>query len=479
VNRGDRVALLSFNCHRLLEAYYGVVQMGAILMPINIRLSRQEIAFILNDAEANILFFDREFLSLVESLRPDLRTVRQFVCLQAGEQPAWALEKSYDELLAERPPDDLPELDIDEDDVAELFYTSGTTGDPKGVMLSHRNLYLNATSIMAVLYGDDQDVQLHTIPLFHVNGWGTPHSLTCIGGTHVMLRRFDLAQVLTLIQKERVTRFCLVPTMANALLHYPDLDKYDLSSITMINLGGAAPSVELVQAMQERFGCEVFTGYGLTETSPILTLAVLKGYMKTLPPEEKYRRQAMTGIEVPGVELLVVDSQGYDVPNDGQHIGEIVVRADVVMKGYWRRPEETAKVIRNGWFHTGDMATIDEEGYVLIVDRKKDLIISGGENIASIEIEKVLDSHPAVFECAVIPVPDDRWGEAPKALVVLKENQTVSEEELIAYCRSRLASFKVPKSIEFMDGLPKGGTGKILKKELRERYWQGYQKRVH
>jgi fatty-acyl-CoA synthase len=267
--------------------------------------------------------------------------------------------------------------------------------------------------------------------------------------------------------------------MANALLHVPDFDQYDLSSLVMINLGGAAPSVELVQAMQERFGCEVFTGYGLSETTPVLTMARLKAHLKDLPPDERYRRQAMTGLELPGVDLRVVDEEGRDVPNDGEHLGEIIVRSDVVMKGYWRQPEETARVIRHGWFHTGDIATIDEEHYVLIVDRKKDLIISGGENISSIEVEKALASHPAVFECAVVPVPDEKWGEVPHAFVVLKPDQQLSAAELLNYCRSRLAHFKVPKSVDFTSELPKSGTGKILKRQLKEHYWRGYDRRIH
>jgi fatty-acyl-CoA synthase len=478
IKRGDRVAFLSYNCHRLLEAYYGVVQIGAILLPLNIRLAPGELEFILNDAEAAALFLDPDFLPLVESFRKGLKTVEHFVMLGDSADADW-LVPSYDDLLAAASPEEPSDVDIDEDDVAELFYTSGTTGHPKGVMLSHRNIYLNAMSVLATLPGNDSDVQLHTIPLFHVNGWGAPQTLTCIGATHVMLRRFDPAHVLDLIQKERVTRFCLVPTMASALLHYPDVDKYDLSSLKMINLGGAAASVELVQAMHDRFSCEVFCGYGLTETSPILTLSVLKGSLRSEPALERYRRQAMTGLEVPGVDLRVVDEQGHDVANDGRQIGEIIVRADVVMKGYWRRPEETAQVIRDGWFHTGDMATIDKENYVLIVDRKKDIIISGGENISSIEIEKVLSSHPAVFECAVIPAPDEHWGEVPLALVVLKPGRQASEEELIDYCRSRLAHFKAPRSVGFRTDLPKGGTGKILKRQLKEECWRHYQKRMN
>lgn len=481
VRPGDRVAFLSYNCHRLLEAYYGVVQMGAILQPLNIRLSARELAFILNDAEASVLFLDPEFIELVERFRSELRTVKMFIALDEGQEEKWLFGASYENLLTNAAGEP-PVHEIDEDDVAELFYTSGTTGDPKGVMLTHRNIYLHTLSVLAAYPAKENEpeiIQLHTIPLFHVNGWGTPQTVTCVGGKHVMLKRFDPATVLQLIERERVTRFSLVPTMANALLNFPDLEKYDCSSVVSINLGGAAPTVEMVKALEEQFDCEAFAGYGLTETSPVLTLSVLKSTLRHLPPEEQLRRKAMTGLPIPGVELRVVDERGRDIPHDGRHMGEIIVRSGTVMKGYWRRPEDTARVIKDGWFYTGDMATIDEEGYVLIVDRKKDIIISGGENISSIEVEKVIASHPAVFECAVIPVPDDRWGEVPQALVVVKPGHQLSERELIEYCRARLAHFKVPKSVEFRPSLPKGGTGKILKRELKEEYWRGHERRVH
>jgi fatty-acyl-CoA synthase len=345
--------------------------------------------------------------------------------------------------------------------------------------MTHRNLYLHAMQVMAGLGIKDSIVQLHTIPLFHVNGWGTPHSVTCIGGRHVVVKKFDPKQVLELVQRERVTHFSMVPTMAMALINHPELRGYDLSSLEFVQIGGAASPIDLIREVEQHMGCPCYAGYGLTETTPVLTVAFLKDHLKNLPDEERWKRQAMTGYPIPGVELSIVDPGDNHLPHDGQTPGEIVVRADNVMAGYWKRPEETAEVMRNGWFHTGDMAVIDEEGYFLIVDRKKDIIISGGENISSIEVEKAVYSHPAVFECAVIAIPDDRWGEVPRALVVLKPGEAVSEKDLIDYCRTRLPGFKVPKSVEFFDSLPKGGTGKILKKELRERYWRGYEKRVH
>jgi fatty-acyl-CoA synthase len=281
------------------------------------------------------------------------------------------------------------------------------------------------------------------------------------------------------VQKEKVTHFAMVPTMATALINHPALGNYDLSSLRFVSIGGAASPPDLIREIEQKLGCRAYSGYGLTETTPVLTQSFIKDHLKETPDEARWARQAMTGYPLPGIEVSIVDANDNHLPRDGQSVGEIVVRADNVMHGYWKQPEDTARVMRGGWFHTGDMAVIDEEGYFLIVDRKKDIIISGGENIASIEIEKAIFSHPAVLECAVVAVPDERWGEVPKALVVVKPDQELTDQQLIEHCRTKLPGFKVPKSVEFFDSLPKGGTGKILKKELRERYWEGYTKRVH
>lgn len=473
----DRTAFLSTNCHRLLEAYYGVVQAGGILVPLNIRLRPEDFAFILNDCEVKILCLEREFLPAIDRIREQVPSLGHVLILDGDRDAGDA--RAYEPLLARMPGAPPPPPPLDDRDTAEIFYTSGTTGRPKGVMLSHRNLYLHAFSAQAALQYRDDDIQLHTIPLFHVNGWGTPQFLTLAGGTHVILKKFDPARVYDLVRRERVTRFFLVPTMATALLNHPWAEGDPIETMRLILVGGSAPHPGLIRRLEERFRCACYGGYGLSETTPVLTLAIPKAHLRSADPSDRAIRQAMTGVEVPGVHVRVVDEEGRNVPRDGKHVGEIVVQSNVVMAGYWNRPEETAAVIRDGWFHTGDMAVWDAENYLLIVDRQKDLIISGGENISSVEIEKVLYLHPAVLECAVVAVPDDRWGEVPKALVVLKEGARATAEEILAHCGGHLAGFKVPKSVEFVESLPKSGTGKVLKREIRERYWAGRSRRVN
>ena len=363
-------------------------------------------------------------------------------------------------------------MEFDEDAVAEIFYTSGTSADPKGVMLTHRNIYLQALSSALTHESSADSVHLHTIPLFHANGWGAAHTVTLRGAKHVMIPRFDPAEIFRLIERESVQSLSAVPAMAIALVNFPEFRKYDLRSLKWLNLGGAASSPSLVQEVEEKFGCTCFAGYGLTETAPTLSTSRMKPGLGW-EGEHRFAGQAMAGFAILGVELRVVDEADHDVARDGTAVGEVIARGDNIMKGYWKQPEATAEAMRGGWFHTGDMATWNEEGYVLIVDRKKDIIVSGGENISSLEVEKKLLAHPAVLEVAVIPVPDEKWGEVPKALVVLKSGAQVNGSELIDFCRSRLAHYKCPHSVEFRDNLPKTGTGKILKRDLRKKYWQG------
>ncbi len=479
VKKGDRVAYLSFNCHRLLEGYYGVPQIGAILLALNIRLSPEELAYILNDATPRVLFFDPELIPLVEALRPHVQMEIQCISLH-GVKPAWALNACYDELLSASEPAVIDFREIDENSVAELFYTSGTTAYPKGVMLTHRNLYLHAFYTALGIQACDRDVHLYTVPLFHVNSWGAPHIFTLAGGRHVMLRKFDPSMVLELTQRDGVTRLHMVPAMAIAMLNHPDFPRYNLTSLNRLMLGGAPANPALLREIKKKIpNCTGCSGYGLTETSPVVSISHIKEYLEDDSEEENLSRKATAGLALAGNEIRVVDFDGRDVSPDRKQVGEVVVRSDVVMEGYWRQPEATAAAIRDGWFHTGDLATIDEEGYILIVDRAKDMILTGGENVASAEIERVLYQHPAVLECAVIAIPDERWGEVAKAVITLKAGHQPSETEIMEHCRKHLGGFKVPKLIEFVDALPKGGTGKILKKVLREKSWEGHERRVH
>jgi fatty-acyl-CoA synthase len=382
-------------------------------------------------------------------------------------------------MLAAAKPERTDIMQFDENSIAELFYTSGSTGTPKGVMLSHRTLYLHALSV-ATCYRDPATVvDLHTIPLFHANGWGRPQTSTMLGVKQVMVRRFDPPAVLQLIQEHRATDMSLVPTMANALLNVPNLGDYDLSSTRNIMIGGAASSPELIARMEQVFKCNCYAGYGLTETAPVLTTANPKPGMEFSSEEERLRRRAMAGWPVPGVELRVVDPNGNDVAQDMQAIGEVLVRGDQVMSGYYRDPLGTAAVMTDNWFHSGDMAVWDDNGFIHIVDRKKEIIISGGENISSIEVEKAIFAHPEVFECAVVAAPDDKWGEVPAAIVVRKPGSNLTSEQLCDFLQGRIGKFKMPRLIEFSDEpLPKTGTGKIRKLVLREKYWSGKTRRV-
>jgi fatty-acyl-CoA synthase len=473
---GDRIACMAFNSMALLEAYFGVLAAGCVLLPVNIRLRPAEMAYILNDAAVSQVLIDVEFATAWREIEPALNQKPELVWI--GTVPEDRQEDEYEDMLETSAGRQPPALEIDENAVAELFYTSGTTGRPKGVMLTHRNLYLHALSTLACLHADDGDIHLHTIPLFHVNGWGTPQALTAVGGTHVLLRRFDPPEVLRLIEEERVTRFFAVPTMLTLILNEPSIKSRDLSSLRLINTGGSSTPPDMVRRAEEAFGCRVFGGYGLSETSPVITLAQTKHHLRAEPEDQRRRHQASAGVPIVGVDLAIIDEEGREQPWDGQSRGEIVVRSNLVMSGYWGDEEGTKQAMHGGWFHTGDIATVDPEGYAVIVDRKKDIIISGGENISSVEIEKALYEHPAVLESAVIGVPDDQWGEVPRALVVLRPKNNATEAEILEFCRTRLASFKVPKSVEFFEELPKGGTGKILKSLLREPYWKGRDKRV-
>ena len=480
IRKGDRVAMLSQNCHRILEAFFGTPLLGSILMPLNFRLVPDDFEYILNHGGAKVLIVEEGLTNLIDSIRDKLETVEHFIVASEdskGDAEGWL---DYETLLAQASRDAPPSVEIDENETSALLYTSGTTGRPKGVMLTHRNLYINAVNSICEFGIHERDVYLHTLAQFHCNGWGVGYAVTGMGGTHVIIKKFEPAAFFDLVMRERVTFACMPPTMINmALNHTMDAAAFDrLPRGVRIGTAGSAPPLATIQGAQEKFGWQVIQIYGLTETSPFLTVSKTKPHMDDWPEDQKLRVQAKTGYPMIGVDIRVVNDAGCDLKPDSGEVGEVITRANVIMKGYWRQPEATDAVIVDGWFHTGDMALLDSEGYIEVVDRKKDLIISGGENISSIEVEGFLYKHSAVLEAAVIGVPDERWGETVCALVVLKPGTEANEEELIEFCRAHLAHFKCPRRIQFIEALPRTATGKIQKNVLRDKHWGNKAKRV-
>lgn len=471
ITRGDRISYLGYNCHQLLEAFFGVPQIGAVLLPLNIRLLPDDFEYILNESKPRVLFIDPDFIPQIESIQRRIASVEKFILMKEMDNaPPW-INGTYENILQDAsalPPFDPGDYPFEEDDVAEIFYTSGTTGKPKGVMLTHRNLYLHALETLAVIEMDETDVQLHLIPLFHVNGWGTPHYLTAKGGTHVMSQKFDPVHTLEMIQREKVTRIYIIPLMVNAVLALPQFNEYDVSSMRRILIGGAPPPTGMIERVEEAFGCLTHTGFGMTEACPLIALPELGPHLD--PKVRRHRVRKTWGFPMPGVEFRIVDTAGKDLPWDGQAVGELLVRGDMVMQGYYNSPKETEDALEGGWYHTGDLVSIGPDGSLYVKDRLKDIIISGGENISSLEVEAVLYSHPDILECAVIAKSDEKWGEVPMAFVVLKEGSESSPQAIIDFARSQLAHFKAPKEVRIIDDFPRGGTGKILKSVLRQKH---------
>lgn len=480
IRPGDRIAILEVNSHRFLEAYYAAAGTGAILNPLNFRLSPSELAYILMDSQARWLLANGRFSSLVEATLLEQSPLEGVLWMEGESQPSLDVQQmEYEEALRLGLGKDFLPEPVLPDQVAHLYYTSGTTGKPKGVMLTHQNVCVHALGTIAELNLTDRDVWAHVAAMFHLaDAWAT-FAITWVGGRHVMVPQFEPEKVLSTIQAERVTISNLIPTMLNLMVKHPGARQYDYSSLRAILSGGAPIAPEVVRSIVEVFGCEYIQTYGMTETSPYLTLSILKEHLRQLPPEEQLRIKARTGRPFIAVELQVVDENGEPVAADDSTVGEIWVRGQTVTPGYWNLPEETQKAFHQGWLKTGDLAVVDQEGYVNIVDRKKDMILTGGENVYSTEVENVLYMHPKVLEAAVFGVPDQKWGEAVKAAVVLKPGESASQEEIISFCKERLAHYKCPKSIDFLSELPKTGSGKITKKALRDPYWSGYSKRVH
>ena len=454
LKKGDKVALMLPNVPYFPMAFFGAVKAGCAVVPMNVLLKAPEVNFYLSDSDAKLLIVWQDFAA--EAMKGAPEGVEILVCSRPGEDDVPDGAKSFNELLGGDPGFDMEATDPD--DTAVILYTSGTTGKPKGAELTHFNLYMNC-DILGREYGlEDDDIGLGVLPLFHVYGLSSVMNATLrLGGTLVLVPRFEVEAVCKAIQDEKVTIFSGVPTMYFALLNDPSVEKYDLSSLRVGGSGGASMPGEVMSAFEKRFGVTIREGYGLSETSPTASIN-----------RDGDRRFLSIGKPLWGVEMKVFDENDKPLPPGRDKVGEIVIRGHNVMKGYYKNPEATAEAFRGGWFHSGDMGYLDEDGFFFIVDRKKELIIRGGFNVYPREVEEVLYAHPAVQEAAVIGVPDERLGEEVSAVVALKQGQKAGEAELIAYVKERVAAYKYPRSIRFVETLPKGPTGKILKKELKE-----------
>ncbi len=463
VRRGDRVAYIAPNTHAQLEAFYSVPQIGAVLVPINFRLSADEVAYLINHSGATVVCAAASHLDLVDDLRNYVPGVRHFVALE-GARTGWG---DYEALLmAAAPEPDRP--DIGERDLLTINYTSGTTSRPKGVMITHRNAWINAVGTLLHFPLGVGDRYLWTLPMFHANGWTFTWMVTAVGGTHVCLRRVDPAHIFPLVRDERISAMCAAPTVLIGLANAPAALRATVPSGVRVLTAGAPPAATTIDAIEEELGWRITQAYGLTETAPFITVCEARPEHATLPVAARATIKARQGVElITSGELRVVTESGSEVPADGETRGEIVVRGNVVMAGYYLDPEATERAMADGWFHTGDAAVVHPDGFVEIRDRLKDVIISGGENISSVEVEAMLLRHPAVQEAAVVGLPDTRWGEAPHAFVVLKANVTATPEDLRLFSRAHLAHFKTPHSFTFVPELPKTATGKIQKYVLR------------
>jgi acyl-CoA synthetase (AMP-forming)/AMP-acid ligase II len=459
VGFGERVAIVSPNAARFLIAFFGVSGYGRVLVPINYRLGREEVRYIVEHSGASVLLVDPESEATLADITAKHRVVMD------GIEDA--------ELFAAPPEGRQPEpWEPDEDATASINYTSGTTARPKGVQLTHRNCWLNASTFGWHVAVTDRDTYLHTLPMFHCNGWGMPYAVTAMGVPHVIVRRIDGEEILRRIEDHQVTLLCAAPAVVAAILEAAGGrrdrgEEIPGSKRVRIVVAGAPPPSKTVERVERELGWEFVQIYGLTETSPLLTINRARPEWDGLEPDVRARLQSYAGVPAVGVRLRTADD------------GEVLARSNNVFAGYWQQPDESAKALLDGWFHTGDEGRFDDHGYLVISDRKKDVIISGGENVSSVEVEDCLYQHPSVAEVAVIGVPSERWGETVKALVVLRPGQVADEAELIGFCRDRLAHFKCPSSVEFRDFLARTATGKLQKFKLRSPYWEGYERRVN
>lgn len=464
VGHGDRVAYIAPNTHAHLEGYYAVPQIGAVLVPINYRLKPDDFEYILNHCGAKVVCAHPDYFEAIDGIRDQLQTVEVFVALE-GAGSDWI---NYEEQLVAHDPH-FDSVAIDETDLITINYTSGTTARPKGVMITHRNAYMNIMGTLAHHHLSPADRYLWTLPMFHANGWTFTWINTARGMAHVCLRKVDPAEIFRLIKAEGISMFCAAPTVLISIANAPKDVRQGAPAGVRLFTAGAPPAAATIELVEKELGWELTHVYGLTETAPLITFCEMRPEHADLSLEQRAKVKARQGVElVSSGEVRVVDEQGSEVPADGETLGEITVRGNVVMKGYYNDTQATDAAIKDGWFHSGDAAVVHPDGYIEIRDRFKDVIISGGENISSVELEGCLLTHPAVQEAAVVGMPHEKWGESPHAFVVLKADASASGDELKQHVRDRLAHFKTPQQVTFVEELPKTATGKVQKFVLRQ-----------
>ena len=466
IRHEDRVAYIAPNTHSHLEGYYAVPQIGAVIVPINYRLVADDFAYIINHSGARVVCVHGDYREAIDRIRQQLPLVEHFVALEGGGT-GWL---DYEALLAgplgAKSAPMAPQ--ISESDLISINYTSGTTARPKGVMITHRNAYLNSVGTLIHRPMSPKDRYLWILPMFHANGWTFVWTVTARGGAHICLRKIEPQATLELITKERISIFCAAPAVLIGIANLPAEVRARAPREVQVLTAGAPPAAVTIERIEGELGWTLTHIYGLTETSPFIAVCEELPEHRELEPSQRATFKARQGVElVTSGQLQVVDEQGVQVPCDGQTTGEIVVRGNVVMRGYYNDPEATERALDGGWFHSGDSAVVHPDGYIEIRDRIKDVIISGGENISSVEVEGVLLRHPAVQEVAVVGMPHEKWGEAPHAHVVLRPGETVTESELQQFTRDHLAHFKMPRWISFVAELPKTATGKVQKYVLR------------
>ncbi|SPE42208.1 AMP-binding enzyme family protein [Candidatus Sulfopaludibacter sp. SbA3] len=463
VRQGDRVAYIAPNTHAQLESFYAVPQIGAVLVPINYRLTPADFAYVIQHSRSRVVCAHSDYLSAIDSIRTQIPGVEHFVVLE-GARGGWL---DYEQIIAATTPA-FERPAIGENDLLTINYTSGTTARPKGVMITHRNAYLNVTGTLIHVSMNSADRYLWTLPMFHANGWTFVWTVTAVGGTHLCLRKVEPQAAFQLAKQESASILCAAPSVLIGLANAPEEVRRGVPSGVRVLTAGAPPAAATIERVEGELGWEVIHVYGLTETLPFISICEPRPRHAALSPRQRAAVKARQGVElVTSGELRVVDVDGREVPHDGQTSGEIVARGNVIMKGYFEDPEATAHALRGGWFHTGDAAVVHPDGYIEIRDRLKDVIISGGENISSVEVEGALLKHAAVQEVAVVGVPHETWGEAPHAFVVLKAGAAATEEELREFARANMAHFKVPSCFSIVTELPKTATGKIQKYVLR------------